>query len=378
MMRSTHQLVSLILVVLISIPFQVTARPTQKTTVALVAYPSGDAGVDTINQEFVNAMGLKMGGDVMVIDPKIVEQVIRTRPHLQHQGTEDNEIYRLLDRARQAFLISNNAEQALLVLDDVQKQILLRPNYSKALSDLMETTLLMKALIYFKSSQTQRAADEIAGLMMLKGGALSVIGYPETFKKFVRGLTARQAHGTVSVQSRPAGVQVFVDGIYRGATPASFALAQGKYKITLASNGRKTVVKTITVNHQGAQVMATLPWQGSLSEAGDGTTPAPINGLLVADTLSSFARAQKTVVHSLYKDTGGYHSSLQVIDGTYHQPLKKIDYKKGIGDFKKNAPQLLSYYLSRIDTQITKPATRLYQSDYDSSTYSSPRLSNRP
>ncbi|MBF0106346.1 MAG: PEGA domain-containing protein [Deltaproteobacteria bacterium] len=379
MIRATYRCVSLILIILFAIPSPVTAKAQTKTTVALVAYPSGDAGVDTINQEFVNALGLKLGSDVEVIDPKIIEQVIKTRPDLHYRSLQDEKIYKSLDSARQAFLISNNALQALLVLDDVQKQILLSPNYSKAFSDLMETTLLMKALIYFKSSQTQRAADEVARLLMLKGSPPDVTGCPESFKKFVRGLSSRSTHGTVNVDSKPVGVQVFVDGIYRGVTPSMFALSQGRYKITLASNGRKTVSRTINISDRPVTVAVVLPWQGVDRDVVNSRgVPTSVDGLVVADTLSSFAATQKTIVHSLYKDLSGYHSSIQVIDGTYHQPFKKIDYKKAIRDFKTSAPSLLSYYLSRIDTQVVKPAGKLYQSDYDGATYKSLRLSDRP
>ena len=51
-----------------------------------------------------------------------------------------------------------------------------------------------------------------------------------------RAIPAAPAMGTVLVQSEPAGVQVVVDGIDRGMTPARLSVAAGAHILELRKN----------------------------------------------------------------------------------------------------------------------------------------------
>ncbi|HET7218108.1 MAG TPA: PEGA domain-containing protein [Vicinamibacterales bacterium] len=81
------------------------------------------------------------------------------------------------------------------------------------------------------------------------------------------GVSGAPTSGTLVVQSNPAGVQVFVDGVDRGQTPARLSVAPGAHILELRGRGVPRVIPfTVTA---GAEVshhleFATTPETGSL------------------------------------------------------------------------------------------------------------------
>ncbi len=69
--------------------------------------------------------------------------------------------------------------------------------------------------------------------------------------------SGRQTTGTVSVTTNPAGAQLLVDGVLRGTTPATLAIAPGAHTLVVRSEGTepRTIPVTVTA---GAQVSQSL------------------------------------------------------------------------------------------------------------------------
>jgi hypothetical protein len=88
----------------------------------------------------------------------------------------------------------------------------------------------------------------IAAIVLL--AALGVGGFV-TYKFYGVGQTA-PADGTLVVQSNPAGVQVFIDGVDRGVTPARLSLPPGAHILELRGKGVPRVIP-LTVT-SGAEV----------------------------------------------------------------------------------------------------------------------------
>jgi hypothetical protein len=108
------------------------------------------------------------------------------------------------------------------------------------------------------SSRRQRVT--LALLVLLVGGGF--VGYRQYSQA-----AAAAATGTLVVQSNPSGVQVFVDGVDRGATPARLSLAAGAHILELRGRGAPRVIP-LTVS-AGAEVsqyleLAEAPATGQL------------------------------------------------------------------------------------------------------------------
>ena len=113
------------------------------------------------------------------------------------------------------------------------------------------------------------------------------------------GAATPPAMGTLSVQSSPAGVEVFVDGVTRGVTPAKIALTPGSHILELRGRGVPRVIPLqITSGAQVSQYLefAESPTTGMLvvhsQPAGAnvtvdgvarGVTPLTVEGLTTGD-----------------------------------------------------------------------------------------------
>ena len=76
----------------------------------------------------------------------------------------------------------------------------------------------------------------IAGLLLIAGGGGAIA------VKFYANPVAAPALGALNVQSNPSGVQVFVDGVERGVTPAKLTLAPGSHILELRGRGVPRVI----------------------------------------------------------------------------------------------------------------------------------------
>ena len=94
-----------------------------------------------------------------------------------------------------------------------------------------------------------------------------------SFQKF-GGASAPPAMATLSVQSNPPGVPVFVDGVERGMTPARVTLAAGAHILELRGRGVPRVIPvTLTA---GAEVSQYLEFAEAPLPAEPMTVPTPV------------------------------------------------------------------------------------------------------
>ena len=86
-----------------------------------------------------------------------------------------------------------------------------------------------------------RMAAIVGGLVALAGGGLFVSKYFNS-AAVPAAAGAATTTGTLIVQSNPAGVQVFVDGIDRGMTPARISVTPGAHILELRGRGVPRVI----------------------------------------------------------------------------------------------------------------------------------------
>jgi hypothetical protein len=82
--------------------------------------------------------------------------------------------------------------------------------------------------------------------------ALLALAVPLGMRSIWAGLAARSAMGTLKVDSRPRGAEVFVDGRARGRTPLLVRLAAGSHRLEVGSRANPQVIPVAIAG--GAQV----------------------------------------------------------------------------------------------------------------------------
>ena len=86
-----------------------------------------------------------------------------------------------------------------------------------------------------------RIAALVVGLIAVGGGGVFVSNYVSSTGE-LPGSPGAATMGTLIVQSNPAGVQVFVDGVDRGMTPARLSVTPGSHILELRGNGVPRVI----------------------------------------------------------------------------------------------------------------------------------------
>ncbi len=147
----------------------------------------------------------------------------------------------------------------------------------------------------------KRPALKIPRKAVLAAAAIAILagaGFP-AWRYYSGTAAASPSTGTLVVQSNPAGVQVFVDGVDRGQTPARLSVPAGAHILELRGRGVPRVIPlNVTAGAEVSQYLefANTPETGSLKvesqPAGakvivDGTdrgvAPVTINDLLPGD-----------------------------------------------------------------------------------------------
>jgi serine/threonine protein kinase len=119
----------------------------------------------------------------------------------------------------------------------------------------------MKKSLRLPLKFSRKALIAAAAVIVLAGGGVFATRYVSP------GAAAAPTSGTLVVQSNPAGVQVFVDGVDRGQTPARLSVPPGAHILELRGRGVPRVIP-FTVS-AGAEVshhleFASTPETGSL------------------------------------------------------------------------------------------------------------------
>ena len=159
-----------------------------------------------------------------------------------------------------------------------------------------------------------RIAALLALILVLGGGGL--LGY-----KYLSASAVTPAMGSLNVQSNPAGVDVFVDGIAHGRTPARVSLTPGSHILELRGRGVPRVIPfTVTANAEVSQYLelAEAPVTGQLAVQSEpagakvivdgterGTTPLTIPDLTPGDHKVELQSDGASAKHTVTVQAGG-------------------------------------------------------------------------
>jgi hypothetical protein len=207
---------------------------------------------------------------------------------------------------------------------------------------LPESTPLFNPDRPFVLHEEPAAAEAVAGkapkrnLMRIAAilvGVLAVAGGGVYATRYMGGgaATATPEMGTLVVQSNPAGVQVFVDGVDRGMTPARVSLPPGAHILELRGRGTPRVIPiNVTAGAQVSQYLefADTPVTGLLQVQSqppgarvvvDGTdrgaTPLTVNDLTPGDHEVILRAGDTTAKHTVTVQAGVTASLVVPIGG---------------------------------------------------------------
>ena len=149
----------------------------------------------------------------------------------------------------------------------------------------------------------------------------AIVGGGAYASRFVGAAAAPPAMGALSVQSSPAGVEVFVDGVTRGVTPAKIALTPGSHILELRGRGVPRVIPLqITSGAQVSQYLefAESPTTGMLvvhsQPAGANVTVDGVARGVTPLTVEGLASGDHEVI--LQGATGTSRHTVKVLAGT--------------------------------------------------------------
>lgn len=164
-----------------------------------------------------------------------------------------------------------------------------------------------------------------AVLVVLAGGGFA------SFKWYGSRTAVAPAAGTLVVQSNPAGVQVFVDGVERGMTPARLSVAPGAHILELRGSGTPRVIPlNVTAGAEVSQYLefAESPATGQLSVQSDpagarvlvdgierGVSPLTIADLPPGTHEVVLHSAASTARHTVIVQAGGTASLMSMLAG---------------------------------------------------------------
>ena len=164
-----------------------------------------------------------------------------------------------------------------------------------------------------RKSRTSLIAAVVAGLALLGGGVY--------FSRGTGSAAATPAPGTLVVQSSPAGVEVFVDGVSRGTTPAKVEVPAGSHILELRGRGVPRVIPfQVAAGAQVSQYLefADTPTTGMLvvhsQPAGANVTVDGVARGVAPLTLEGLASGDHEVV--LQNATGTSRHTVKVLAGT--------------------------------------------------------------
>jgi hypothetical protein len=170
-----------------------------------------------------------------------------------------------------------------------------------------------------------RVAALVAIVVLLGGGGL--LGY-----KLLGSSAAAPPMGSLNVQSNPSGVDIFVDGVAKGRTPARIAVAPGSHILELRGKGVPRVIPlNVTAGAEVSQYLefAEAPVTGQLAVQSDppgakvlvdgaerGVAPVTISDLTPGDHRVELQSDGVSAKHTVTVQAGGTASLVVPIGAT--------------------------------------------------------------
>lgn len=223
-----------------------------------------------------------------VLDVKATRTVIEQ--HLQRGGTELSTYKKRLEQSEQA-LAALDQERSISILETLIADLAIDPDFSTDKQALLEAARLKLAsrLIGLAGARETGNAEtpfgkRARGLLVdaLRANpkmAPSRDEYPPRFHVLLdgaRGDLNKLGTGGLTVDSRPRGATVFIEGRNVGLTPLALGgdvLARGSYRMWVEGSGARSVPQVVRVDSTSPQVFVDLAFEGSLWVDGPGLRP---------------------------------------------------------------------------------------------------------
>lgn len=359
----------------------------KKSTIAIIPVPATDE-LDDINREYSDALRNSLKKKYNVLNLKITNQIIENSKSNQNVSAELGKALTLINEGRDAYVIKNNIKGSLQILKSAEDYLISSVEPSDGTSNAMINSKLTRAWILFETSNFIMSKEVLLELLKVVGNAdLKTKGYPRKFQKFVN-LTKNESptvKGSLQIDSIPSSANVYLDGVYQGVTPLKLEIPNGKYRLGIASNGRKSFVKDVRVSSGKNKVIRTnLKWNRSNSTSKKmfggmiWNEASPSAKIALASHIGNATNVDRIVFLSIEKKGRAYQSIAQVFDKEFNQALKSYPYKKKIKNLKLDSPSVIRYFAKSLNTQLKSETLDLYKNEIDQKFITDQRIASRP
>jgi len=379
-----------VLIINLIIPPHVLARSRSnhaKPTVAIIPVVESSEENTKINKEFAVVMRNWLKKEHNVLSNKIVDQIVKNSVTTQRVSDGLATALSLIKEGRDAYVLGGHDKAAIDVLESAEELILKKVDPSPNSSNALISSILTRSWVLFENKKPDKARAVLQKLFnIIPNNKINTKGYPRAFRKMANSIKVESSQkGLLKVKSIPASVNVFVNGIYVGATPYSVSLAEGKYIVSLSANGRKSVTKKTTVSSKKPKtVAASLKWDRSKKSAKklfgglvwqEASTPSKI---ALAAHISSATNVDRAIFVATEKKGSSYYPSVQVFDKKYNQAMKVIKYKKKVANLKAEAETVLRYFVKTLKPYLQHDAAHLWREHIDNTFTADHRIAVRP
>jgi hypothetical protein len=297
--------------------------------------PRMDGDMDGESRDLADALSdlMRLMTDHHIVDGAKARQIAEYEGDVPAAGS--GEIHSLIARAKENhFAFKRKAAQR-----DIDRAILLLVGklLDREMGPVALDAYLSKAMIAI-SGGDDASAGEGLGRALAIDPLLDLSGkdYPPSLKEKLDAIKAERDagnYGVLSVKSRPAAAEVYLNGIMQGVTPVELeGLPTGEYSLVVAANRYAPDERMVSVlPDRTVKVKSKLKWAKD-SKASDGGADSSVRGALdMADAL----KVDRVVM--VDADTGSDGSlaiSAQVVDRALRTGLKPLVLPEVMPEYK--------------------------------------------
>lgn len=382
------KLVSAILIGFLLFPpqaFAASENPIFKPTVVFVPVNESNEELNAINGEFIASLRQKLKSDFNVLDSDVVKQIIKTMPETDFASSEQLHAYNLIQQGIEAYTIHQDLEKADKILQDAEDYIIANVPPTKGSSELVISSMLTRAWMNHRENKQELAQDIIQAILALSSEKIETKGFSKDFQKFfseIQSNDGSEKTGTLHIQTMPQAVDVFIDGVFIGASPVTKNLAAEKHALSFSAGGRQSKRQTVLIKPDKEKNLNTkISWNYADSNKHKVASWEDVDTkskLALSSQIASATEAHRTVFFNVNKVGSGYELSAKVFDNEFNQALKTIYYQKKITNLKKESNQAIDFFAAKLRPYLQKDSIKLWKGDYDPDLMLDQRIASRP